>query len=347
MVNSMQQIKFLIIPAYICDLNYVFYIRFNPEHYPDWISDEDKISEYVNHVNCVNSFFGNISEDLYVFYHGLNKSHCFMTECCLYPYKDIFASDFNFELFIEQFSHTDEIIKKMIGFYFHNLSDAEIVEYSSSRQKVFSLIKNSEYSWEEKNKLYEFFIDPNAYILKLRYELIAVEAKLSLYYKNNYELLLNAYNNTDFEGFCSNLNGIKDLSYIRQGGLLYISYCLINKYFMKFFGISDGAIYLLGVDSGKVLHYVKNKSLPTDRSFEALSDVTRMQIIKYLSKNLETTCKDLENSLSLTGSITYHHLAILTKAGAVSTRNVGKKVYYSLNRSFFAKMIDQLNSLKN
>ena len=49
-----------------------------------------------------------------------------------------------------------------------------------------------------------------------------------------------------------------DLSFIKKNNLnLYVSYCLVNKYSINFFGVQEGAVYLLGYDYLSILDFVK------------------------------------------------------------------------------------------
>ena len=69
--------------------------------------------------------------------------------------------------------------------------------------------------------------------------------------------------------------------------------------------------------------------------------------MKLLSERKEVTCKDLEKEVNFSGSTAYHHISLLTKAGAVKVRNEGKTIYYSINKEFFNTLVEQLKEFSD
>ena len=173
---------------------------------------------------------------------------------------------------------------------------------------------------------------------------------LSAYYKENYETILEAHNKTTFEVLCENLKDISDLSFLRdEEQSLFTSFCLLNKYLMIISFVNEGVIYLLGCDYVSIIsELVKaQKTQPLEDLCSALSETSRIQILKLLLDRNEVTCKDLEKAFNFSGSTAYHHITILTKIGAVKVRNEGKTIYYSLNRKYFDIMREQLKMFSN
>ena len=343
-------IKVLRDPGFLYDLNYLFYTKFNRQICIDNISDERKKEEYKLHLDKISDFFGEISDDLYVFYHAIANGRCFMTTFYMDPYKNRFISDFDFKFFKNLLSNTGKVIKNLIRFYLYNLSEEEFDVCISSTPELFSYIKQSKYSDSEKSKLYEFFINPTPYIQALQYELIEKEILLSNYYKDNYDKIIEAHNNTTFEILCTPINGEKDFSFLEDNEqTLYTSYCLLNKYYMKDIFMQEGMIYLLGYDfASAISEYVEKSKKPLLKDLcNALSEESRIQILKLLIERREVTCKDLEKIFSFSGSTAYHHITLLTKIGAVKVRNEGKTIYYSLNRDYFDTVIDNLKVFSN
>lgn len=82
-------------------------------------------------------------------------------------------------------------------------------------------------------------------------------------------------------------------------------------------------------------------------SCSALSETSRVQILELLSVRDEVTCKDLEKVFNFSGSTAYHHITLLTRVGAVKIRNVGKTIYYSLNRKYFDTMRNALEKFSS
>ena len=346
----MPNIKVLKDPGFLYDLNYLFFAKFNTQLCVDSIADETKKEAYKRYLLDTLQHFGDISDDLYVFYHAMKNGRCFMTTYYLNPYKDHFSTDFNFKFFKNLLSDTEGLIRKLIQFYLYDLSRESLEECFSSTEKLFAQIKASKYSSEEKSKLYEFFINPTPYFQTLQYELIEKEILLSAYYKDNYDKIIEAHNNTTFEVLCQPVTVEKDLSFLNDNDqVLYTSYCLLHKYYMNLLFVTKGVVYLLGCDYVSIISEITKapKTSPLEDLCGALSETSRIQILKLLLERKEVTCKDLEKTFNFSGSTAYHHITLLTKIGAVKIRNEGKTIFFSLNRDFFDMMREQIKVFSN
>ena len=67
------------------------------------------------------------------------------------------------------------------------------------------------------------------------------------------------------------------------------------------------------------------------RAFHALSDETRLEIVRLLSHGERCVC-ELQNALQAAQSRLSFHLKTLKDAGLVRDRRDGRWVYYALNR---------------
>ena len=76
--------------------------------------------------------------------------------------------------------------------------------------------------------------------------------------------------------------------------------------------------------------------------FKALSDESRLKIVKSLIKNeSQCACKLLE--LVSCGQPTLsHHMTILIKCGLINSKKVGKWVHYSINNDVMLQIIKYL-----
>ncbi len=346
----MPNIKVLKNPGFLYDLNYLFYAKFNMQLCIDSLDDDGNRESYAAYLKEMLSDFGDISDDLYIFYHAIGNGRCFITTYYLDPYKEIFTKNFDFKYFKSLLCDTGELVQNMIRFYFQGLSEEELNECFTSSSKLFSCIKESGYSGDEKSKLYEFFIDPAPYLQVLQGELVEKEILLSAYYKENYEKILEAHNNLTFETLCDRVKELDDLSFLKgTGQILYTSFCLLYKYFMKLSFVGDGAVYLLGYDyicAIETLIELKT-AYPLEVMCSALGETSRIQIMRFLLERGEIICKDLEKAFDFSGSTAYHHLSILLKSGALKVRNEGKTIYYSVNRKHFDMLIEQLKEFSN
>ena len=345
----MPHIKLIKNPGFLYDLNFLFYAKFNTQLCIDTLVDESKKESYKKHLNDILQYFGEISEDLYVFYHAKNSARCFMTTYYMDPYKDHFVTDFDFNFFIRALSDTEQLKKNLIRFYLHNLSDDALEECFASTEKLFSHIKASKYTGEEKSKLYEFFHNPTPYFQALQHELMKKEVLLSAYYKEHYEVIMQIHNNTTFDMLCEYVKDVHNIRFLQKNDSLYTSFCLLNKFYINLFFGTDRVIYLLGFDYVSIINALvkaKKKHSLADIC-GALSETSRIEILKLLLERGELTCKDLEKAFHFSGSTAYHHLSLLTKIGAVKVRNEKKIIYYSLNKNHFDTMIAQLKAFSN
>ncbi len=346
----MSQIRLLKEPGYIYDLIYIFYLRFNTKLCISTLDNNEKQAETIKYFNDLLDQFSDIPEDLFVFFHAPENGRCFITTYYFNPYKELFTTTFDFKFFQKELSDRERLIRNLLRFYFCDFSEEKLEQCINSKLELFSCIKNSKYSGDEKSKLYEFFIDPEPYIQMLQYELMAKELMLSQYYEKNYQKILEVYNQTTFEMLSEQINGLKDLSFIKENNQkLYTSFCLLRKFCINFFGIQDGVLYLLGYDYLSILDFVKgNNKNPNLQEFgNALCEESRVKILQLLLEREEVTCKDLEKIFSFSGSTAYHHITMMTKIGLVKTRNEGKTILYSLNRKYFDAIIDVLSKFSN
>ena len=115
---------------------------------------------------------------------------------------------------------------------------------------------------------------------------------------------------------------------------------------MNLFFATDSVIYLLGFDYVSIISALvkAQKKQPLEDLCGALSETSRIQILRLLLERKEVTCKDLEKVFNFSGSTAYHHISLLTKAGAVKARNEGKTIYYSIDRKYFNMLREQLKA---
>jgi DNA-binding transcriptional ArsR family regulator len=76
--------------------------------------------------------------------------------------------------------------------------------------------------------------------------------------------------------------------------------------------------------------------------FKALSEETRITIAYALTLEKELCVCDISIIVNSTVATTSHHLKILSKAGVVQNKKVGKMVYYSLNNSLVERLIKDI-----
>lgn len=341
----MQNLKIIKDPGYISDLLFVFFLKFNKEYCLEHFVNQKKEKEDKAFYEQIIKDFASDSDDLYIFFHALDNGQCFITRNYFYPYKQKFASDYNFAFLQNELSDYPQVIKKVMRFYFHNLTDEDIESFINSNAKLFDVIKKSDYTDTEKSRLYEFFINPIPYIQTLQRELMVKEIQLSAYYEKNYSKIFDTFNQLTFDVLKEQLLPLYDLTFIDKDGItLFLSVALINKMQICFCVQEQMGVFILGSDYLESVDDTidRESCVKLDGFCNALSEENRVKMIDLMLENGEISCKDLERIFNFSGSTAYHHLTILMRYGVIKTRNEGKTILYSVNTKNFDSFINQL-----
>ena len=75
--------------------------------------------------------------------------------------------------------------------------------------------------------------------------------------------------------------------------------------------------------------------------FKALSDPTRREILRILSRG-ERTAGELASSFDMTKPSMSHHFAVLKEADLVRSRRDGQQIHYSLNTTVLEDVLTRL-----
>ena len=346
----MTKIKLLKEPGFIYDLIFLFYLKFNTKQCIKKLENSEQDSEDVRFFNDILEQFSEIPEDLYVFFHALDNDRCFIASCYFNQYQDRFTSTYDFKFLQNELSDKERLIRNLVKFYFHDITDEELESCMKSNIRLFSHIKQSDYSVEEKSRLYEFIINPEPYIQTIQFELMSKNFLLSQYYEKNYQKILEIFNQTTFDTLTEQVKDVRDLSFLKQSNqCLYVSYCLANRYCLNLFFTQEGALYLLGYKYLSTLKIIKDqkKDVELQGLGSALCEESRVKILELLLEREEVTCKDLEKLFSFSGSTAYHHMTMMVKNGLVKTRNEGKTIFYSINNAYFSAVIGVLSKFAN
>lgn len=350
----MSQVKVLKGPGFVYDLLFIFYLQFNTKYCINNYKNLEKNEESKQYFDEIMEKFSDIPEDLFVFFHAENSNSCFMLSCYFDAYKEYFNADYDFKLFQSELTDKNKIICNLIKYYFPCIDENKAKQCVNSTVEMFNWIKDSEYSNEEKRRLYEFFINPEPYIQMLQYELMSKELLLSQYYEKNYIKFLDVQNETTEELLVELVKGSQGGSTKSDRGnifkkQIYASFCLLDKYHISKFDVGKDEMYLLGCDYVFALDYTQSQNNEIDLQGlgSCLCEESRVRILELLLERDEVICKDLEKIFNFSGSTAYHHLTVLTKTGLVKTRNKGKSVLYSLNRNYFDSIIHTLDKYSN
>ncbi|MBE6603504.1 MAG: winged helix-turn-helix transcriptional regulator [Ruminococcaceae bacterium] len=331
----MPDLKLIKNPGYIYDLIFLFFYKYNVDLFPELFEANEEDMKYFSE-NF--KLFEPISDDLYIFFRVASDKHCFFTLNFFHNHAQVLTTEYDLAFLQREVSDYDSFTKNVIKYYFEDLNDNEVNECILSKKRLFEIVKKSDYDDKLKAKLYEFFMDPEFYIRLLQYELMAKDIQLSSYYERNYAKILDVYNELNYELLQERFGF---LEHPKTENNIYLSFCLLNKNLLQLRCHSQ-MLYLIGIDYRTTLERLKKKhiDLIPEQFGAALSDVNRVKMLEVIRQKGECTCKDLEAMLGLPASTAYHHVNTLEKCGVVRARTVKKSMLYSINRKYFATLIE-------
>jgi len=115
---------------------------------------------------------------------------------------------------------------------------------------------------------------------------------------------------------------------------LYIRHNVNNAYSAKFNFMNNTSAQLLTIHDKTSNESLKLDFLRLKKSamiLRALNHKLRQQLLKLIDEQQKITVTEIYINLRLEQSVVSQHLAILRRAGIVSTKREGKFIFYSLN----------------
>ena len=338
--RAMPDLKLIKNPGYVYDLFFIFYCKFNADLLPERMEADEKDMEYFSKVL---KLFDPISDDLYVFFRLAASKRCFFTVNYFHNYASLHTTEYDLAFLQKEISDYDGFIKNVIKHYFDELDASAVDECIKSKKYLFDVIKKSEYDERMKLKLYEFFIDPESYIRLLQYELMAKDIQLSSYYEKNYSSILEVYNNLNAESIEEKFSFLAhNMDDKMNKSNICLSFCLLNKNLIQINYQPHATLYLIGIDYSASIERLKKKRIDIipEQFGAALSDSNRMKMLEMILEKGECTCRELEKALEIPASTAYHHVSTLERCGVVRARIVRKSMYYSIDRKYFAALME-------
>jgi len=338
----MKRLKFIREPGYIYDLLFIFVLNFNRDFCLNSMINYQKANEDTDFFDRVSLEFGDISDELLLFFYIKDNGKCFFPLYYFFNYKQTFLTTYNFQELQNKISNHERLILNVLNFYFTEINDSEVDFYKNNLRELGKLIDASTYPEVIKRKLYSFFINPVPMIQKLSSELSTMEQLLSKYYDKNYKILVDVQNKMDFLETARRLKSIKYHVYnIDEVEVVYFSICLLNKNCINIGFSDDVNIILLGFDYNAYIDFLTwNKVTPEIDVFgTAVSDKNRLGILDALLQQGEITIKEVEKMFGLSVTNAHYHLTLMTKANILKTRNEGRRVMYSINKNYFDSLI--------
>lgn len=340
----MANITFLDAPGRMYDLYFLFILNFNKDLYLSDTPTRHKSPDEVAYYTQLLESYPPISEKLRVFFQVNDAGKCFMTRFYFEEYKpSMLRGEYDLAFVRKELSNLDQVKDNILTHYFLSLNDAEKAACKNDISSINQIINSSDISAELKVSLYNFFIDTDNVLLTLRDELLEKSFIQELECDRNHNTYQNLRNNFDFSLVAETLSRTKigDFNY-SEGTKVYVTFCTYIKEILHHSFIEDDLFVMLGSKYSEVLSSLQNKEMYPDlKSFgHAISDSNRVAILELIYERGEITAKEVEQEMNLPAPNAYYHLSLMIKAGVLSSSNVGKTVYYSINSLYFRTLAE-------
>lgn len=247
--------------------------------------------------------------------------------------------DFDKTNFMEYITNPDILRPTVSDWYFEreDFSDRECFNQLQNMQDLDDEIRIN---------LYEFFTAQDEYISRMRTSLQMLFDEMTAFFDIHHDLLTSRQNNFEYSQIKYEEKLFSNTSVWNQNiKESIVSFSLINRYIIlrdEFLNKRSGWI-LLGVDYDIEVEAIVN-SVRLNEFGHALSDTTRLNILKEIHLNGEKTLTDLSNKFNLVNAVMLYHLDILRNVRLLVQRHEGRRVYYWLNYSRLKQAIYKLNS---
>lgn len=341
------EVEFIKEPGYMYDLLSMFVLYFNKEYFLSNMINYDKASADQEHYKSIIKEIEPVSNDLRIFFLMNANARTFMIHNYFDMLDKTFLTTYNLKEVQDALRDCDGVKSKILEFYLPKLSKTKREECKNDLAELSRQMKIADLKPEIKNGLYSFFIEPEAILQKLAYELISKDFILKKKRESHTllaEQLQESFNTKEVVEKVSQYQSQNVSIDITHYSKLYISFSMISKNAIKCYYFSDTVILLLGTDCLSYLDYLSARETAPDlETFgNALSDKYRVGILNLAAKNKEVSIKDIESELGNGGANVYYHLSLMLKANLLRARNQGRAVIYRLNTPYFNSVRDLL-----
>lgn len=341
------EVEFIKEPGYMYDLLSMFVLYFNKEYFLSNMINYDKASADQEYYKSIIKEIEPVSNDLRIFFLMNANARTFMIHNYFDMLDKTFLTTYNLKEVQDALRDCDGVKSKILEFYLPKLSKTKREECKNDLAELSRQMKIADLKPEIKNGLYSFFIEPEAILQKLAYELISKDFILKKKRESHTllaEQLQESFNTKEVVEKVSQYQSQNVSIDITHYSKLYISFSMISKNAINYYYFSDTVILLLGTDCLSYLDYLSARETAPDlETFgNALSDKYRVGILNLAAKNKEVSIKDIESELGNGGANVYYHLSLMLKANLLRARNQGRAVIYRLNTPYFNSVRDLL-----
>lgn len=340
------EVEFIKEPGYMYDLLSMFILYFNKEYFLSNMINYDKASADQEYYKSIIKEIEPVSNDLRIFFLMNANAKTFMMVNYFDVFNEAFFTTYNLKEVQDALRDCDGVKSKILEFYLPKLSKTKREECKNDLAELSRQMKIADLKPEIKNGLYSFFIEPEATLQKLSYELISKDFILKKWRESHAlqaEQMCESFNLFEiYKKFDGEIGHA--ISNMDRYDKFYVSLTIAEKNVVKQYLYSDKALIILGVDSLSYLDYLSGlETAPDLETFgNALSDKYRVGILNLAAKNKEISIKDIESELGNGGANVYYHLSLMLKANLLRARNQGRAVIYRLNTPYFNSVRDLL-----
>lgn len=344
----MTKVKFLHKPGYIYDLLTLFVFYFNKEHWNSYYVNPANSQDDLKYIKEIIDDFSYTPDELSLFFSSDAEKGSFLINKYFLCYKDELINKMDLDFLVSEISDVKEFSQRLLDFFFPDSCVKANYRERSFFTILSTLIKESKYSDNVKNKLILFFIEPEKYIDVLKKELMNKNGFLSDIYKNKYKILAETQDNFDYEHLSNQLKSVNKMSidYTKYDEV-YISICLVNRIVISGFLFENSCLQIIGYNYLESLKTVLLNEFKFDIEVfgKIVSDKNRLEVIRMLSENMELTTSEIAIKLGTSVNAAYYHLDMMNQAVMIKSRNEGRTVFYKLNKEYFIKASDYIKNI--
>ncbi len=317
-------------PGFLADLFFTFMLDFmkeNEDGFENFVNPKKRSADMKYFSDC-QARFGDAAPELCVFFSISDKRS--------FAFSGMFRTIAQQEEYSVEGVHAylqDSAVMRteLLRFYLPALGETE-----PPLTELTAQIRSLRVEEPVKYHLLSLLINPEPYYMLFFEALKNREAQLREVYDEHSDLVQHAIGSADeafIREFISQRYALGDDNI---GFDTVVSGMLIDKNAIRLIQ-DDGRLLLLGYDHAARMKVLIGEMVRPDiiKMGKALSEEKRVQILRMLLVEKEITAQQLLVRLKLSMTATHYHLEMLLQAGMLLTRNEGRTIFYSLNRTYF------------
>lgn len=317
-------------PGFLVDLFFTFCLDFmkeNEDGFENFINPKKRSADMKYFSDC-RARFDDAAPELCVFFSIAGKQSFAFT--CLFR-RAVQQGDYSVDGLQVRLPNSAVMKEELLRFYLPECAESELtVEELTDRIRSLMLDEAVKYH------LLSAVLYPEPYYALLFDSLRKREPKLQQVYDERADFVQQAIESADrafIKEFISQRYALKEND---PPVNTIVSGMLIDKNAIRLIQ-DDARLLLLGYDYVARMKILIGQSIKPDiiKMGKALSEEKRVQILRMLLVEKEITAQQLLTRLKLSMTATHYHLEMLLQAGMLLTRNEGRTIFYSLNRTYF------------